>query len=671
MARRVRRPGVPGGQPPIALGRSRTRTFARPGSPRLAAWLLQDDRRGGSYRTAVKYHTLSDGYVMDSFVAWPKAAAPGGLWPVMIFLSGSGGDRMTNIGRASAAAALGIVGVSVSQRGQGEGGFNLNNPATYGAITYGIREVIDALELPEVINDSDSDLAGRLDLTKVGYFGTSRGGRNSLNARGLGGYSPIGGDYEVVQGWRSVGEAYLTPAFVVTGSWEPDQSAVLLPGYRQRSSSGASFHANLAGIFQSEAPFGSWTEENSGLGMLFNTGFKSTIQGYISADDVAGLETYLETDAAFAPMEARVWPRQATSEVPTYIAVNQGETWAAPNTAFDLYDTLSAAGKDAFYILQTTGGHKSSDWDFADQAKEQRLAAAMRYHLLGDDSLASVFNPDSPPNNWAGIPHVGIHLIPHTQADYHDSDYEPQDLYFGTPADLADPSPSVYYLHNDGTLQASEPGAPQVDPLDRAWLTATTMADFTGWIPSGDEPFEEIVSGGRIDTSKAQEYTFTVPGGDNLLMLGEPVLKNLRFTTDNTDVQIGVVLEVTRSAVKIPILSGSYSVRDAVGDSSTVNGPFDVPLERVAFEFQPGDIVTLRLTPWAAKERVMQDGTLGFFREIPFFDAADVDLQFSDTPAQATHLELPITELQAQFDLVTDTGDELIDDLGANLQAVE
>jgi hypothetical protein len=585
--------------------------------------------------SAVQYLSLSDGYLMDMRISRPTNIQ--GPLPMMIFFSGSGGSRVTNYGRAEQAAAMGIIGVAASARGQGEGGINLNDPASYGATFWGHRDTVDILELPEIINILVPELQGLVDLSKVGYTGRSMGGRLALRARAWGGYVPQAGDTMVDKGWREVDQAFLTPAFVAVGNWAFDQFNSAVPDayttkdrFRQ---------ALVDGFWTNESALGSWTEANPSLGLIGNPGLRNILEGFLDPDNPAGLMANFGNHDNWKAEFLQYRGLALASSVPTYFDIAQLEAWLLGNQIKDFVDASAAPD---VYLNYTSGGHKSTAFYSSEALKELRLGAAAKYHLLGDDSGRSVFS-NGPVATWADIPRWRKEILPYTNADYANLTTVPTEVFASSYDQEDQIKVTQRYLKNaaagDGELQANAPTTTQARTLTRNWNNPTAMADIRTLVQVGGNSFDQIIGGNRLAPAELN-FRYTLPAAHAGVLLGAAKVSNLHLISSSADVQLGAQLWLTRGAETIFIASGAKSANSF--PTGTRQGPFSIELERIGLKLMANDVLTLRLVPWDAKERPYDTGENGVFTRLPHFSDGDLTIETSANLALTARLDLPI-----------------------------
>lgn len=616
--------------PPFSL------TPGRGDNPNFVGWHQNQHGSLPPIETARLTITMSDGYVNRLEIAFPRNIAAS--TPMMIFMPGSGGDSLTNKARASRAAGMGVIGVALAHRGAGEAGININDPATYGNTRWGHRDTIDYLELPELIQAQFGRLTGKVDLTKVGYYGNSQGGRACWLARAWGGYVPQPTDHMVTQGWRNSGQTFLTPAFVMPGNFPPYILEPVLPGFNA-TGVGTRFRRNyISGIYSPNPAEDTWTPENSGLGPIPNPTADADQKVYAAADNPDGFRTFVETDNRWKPDRDQYLTRALASTVPTYANAAQLEMWTETNLHVDFYNACAAGGQAVFHLNMSSGGHKSTAFTASNQAEDARLWAALKYHLLGDDSSKGAFNPASPPATWGDIPKMRIEVLPQAQSDYVDTAYAPAEVYKDTIEEVDTLPDLVLYPQPGGTLGTAAPGVADTVALNRTWFNpAYAMADFIQETLDGDVQYDEIITGGIL-TDTGLNFDYTIPAGTNRRLLGEVTLENLYFQTNHAEVCIAAAVFIDSGAGFVFVGSGTHT---RAGVTTGVDqGPFTVPLERIGFELNAGDTIRLRLLPYWAKERPYTTGDNGGFGEVPWFTDAIQTIRL-DTGATALKLVLP------------------------------
>jgi hypothetical protein len=571
--------------------------------PQLAA----DDgaTRYSHYRT---FYTMSDGYKLDCAISFPRTGA--GPYPICVFGHGSGGSRLTNYGSAQTVANNGIIGISMSVRGQGEGGLGYVNPdGLSGNKTWSIRDAIDVFDVIEAVY---AGMPGDVDLTKIAYSGSSQGGQIAAILSALSGRTP---DADVqALGWRD-GTAYPTMTFVEGGNFGLDIYRTLLPGFESPDGDNLRFQAFRNWRSSKGTVQGLWTEAGYNGTLIDPDVLSELLEGEIEENDVAGVKTALAASLQHRQLYAnyRTWFLASDVHISWYASVI--DQWQEPDTSLRMLAANTGSGDKFIYL--GSGGHQSTHFASVEAARDLRLLACLKYYLNGDASARDDMG-NGPHANWAAVDEVRGIYVPVGISTYQDTATAPVEWYAASIAGLLGVSETTLFLRSDYTLGGTS-AALVSRSFNRTWDTATTPADLNTAIDQGREIYDEIWTDGLLDNTEYIDFTYTVTSSLNII--GARVVDG-QYASDNANFQLGWVLFLTRGGEMQYIGGGMIQGDDWETDLVTLVDQ-DCELEMVPTQVVNTDVLTLRCMPIVSKGHNRYVGKDANLIAMPFFDDAE------------------------------------------------
>lgn len=567
-------------------------------------------------------YTLTDGASVAVNVYWDDSDSDR---PVVGLISGSGGDRETAEGRAQTLAANGFLVFTMDHRGSGT--YGVANGAAKGRAIFQARDILDVMEIIEGVISAHS---AKVDSTKIGLAGTSRGGWMCWVLMALSDKLPI----PEMQRWRTQRFPKLTA--VAPAAFIHDVTrAYLLDG---------------------QGPTGNALNILKDVGStVYETDFLADSRAALTASDEDYAE-WLGGNNNPSGHNLQDVTDCLTANDHTYVLAHHDwdDIWVEAGPVIDTIRALSGRDPSRYpvdhaCVIGSTGAHQTTAVTAeVNQFWAQRLAFFQSRLLADESGVAANFGTGSPAT-WADVSEVQFSLTPNDTTEYQlaatftdpysrAAGYSNKaGAFLGGHDSSINANATRYYPNASGSALSETADESQSTFTIQNVPGATTRAGFITDIAGGDDTGTWINANLTRDT---QSFTINYPGSGHELIVGSPVV-NLWAQANKTDAILSVdLVYITGGGSGVHhITSGAYRFDQAYPEGTPQQ--IQITLDACAFRIKAGAGVAfgLRFSNAALKDPPYS-GYDGISRPIPTFEDNSVVVYYGGSVTD-TYLDLP------------------------------
>lgn len=578
----------------------------------------------------------SDGHRFGVDVYLPDSFDPGRKYPLWFFSHGSGGDRRTNDTGAKAAAANGIIAVTVDARGMGTS-INLNDQSVYGDLFANhCRMIFDTMELPELIEAEfltrmrNNDGKSCIDSDRIIYSGTSNGGVRSFIAAAYSGVLPSTLDCHpsVAGSWRDGADAFPTFYAVLPNNIGPDQLKRTLR-FSQITHNGLK---NAVGaILNPQDAFDDSDGSPTNQGTWVNPATGTEILSYYSVGNISGFETLLTTDARFTDINNNMMGLLQSTN--THILANNAydDFWGGSEDHF----TVIASKTGGDYLLNlNTGGHGTPE-----NNGEEAIADGQGLQY----ALARLFNDESGLSTWfdestlATLDQFRMAIVPDGDAAYQRSTPAFDECWALNLASLDGVALTRFYFRAANALGTTAPGTSgnqSVTLTDNAGIDFTDLYDA---VAGGADPATWLMTGGtpRLGITNANWSATISPG---VRLVNGNGRGTARLFIGATDTEFDVAVSLWLNGTRFIVLGYTRITGHPTGTIQQ----YDIPLQAYGFDIANNDSLEVRVEPVCWQRPPYEPGSNedGCLKIIPYLENKAFNVYWGS--GQQSYIDLPL-----------------------------